>query len=345
LPQAAPWLLAFFAASRPQCLVETARIMRSLFARALADDEALLADAGALRYAMQRSPPPKASSSWPPSSASRIGRSTSTERACSSPIWLGSFVAPCTGPAPLSLSNPLAVTKAYAAHLARLGGVLLSGNAGLLHRADGRWRIETAEGPIDASEVVMALGPFAPDVLRPLGIRLPLGIKRGYHLHFRTNQNAGLTRPVVRRKRLLSCTHGAGIRLTTGAEFVARTAQPSPVQLDRLLPDARRLLPLAEAVEAAPWMGCRPCFADSRPVISRVPDRAGLARLWAWPLGPDARSRHRAARGRDDDGGDAVLRSGTLQRGALQAVRARNSARPVRSVIGLCAPRPGSADW
>src|SRR6201982_2942707 len=48
LPTAIPWLLAFRAASRPDRLAETARIMRPLFARALSEHEALLADAGAL---------------------------------------------------------------------------------------------------------------------------------------------------------------------------------------------------------------------------------------------------------------------------------------------------------
>jgi len=50
LPQVAPWLLQFRAASRPERLVETARLMRPLFARALAEHEALLAEAGADRY-------------------------------------------------------------------------------------------------------------------------------------------------------------------------------------------------------------------------------------------------------------------------------------------------------
>ncbi len=35
LPQVAPWLIAFRAASRPERLIETARLMRPLFARAL----------------------------------------------------------------------------------------------------------------------------------------------------------------------------------------------------------------------------------------------------------------------------------------------------------------------
>jgi D-amino-acid dehydrogenase len=185
------------------------------------------------------------------------------------------------------VSNPLAVTKAFAAQLARRGGVVLSGNAQSLHRADGRWRIDTAEGPLDASEVVLALGPFAPDILGPLGIRLPLGLKRGYHLHFRTSGNAALTRPVVDVENgYCLAPMEQGIRLTTGAEFAARAAPPTPVQLGRLLPDARALFPLAAPVEATPWMGCRPCFADSRPVIGRAPGHDSgrhsgrLAGLW-----------------------------------------------------------------
>jgi D-amino-acid dehydrogenase len=58
-----------------------------------------------------------------------------------------------------------------------------------------------------------------------------------------------------------------GIRLTTGAEFADRDAPPTPVQLRRAEPIARSLFPLAERVDAEPWMGCRPCTPDMMPVI------------------------------------------------------------------------------
>src|SRR4029078_1158171 len=45
-----PGLLAFRAASRPERLVETARAMQPLFARAIPEHEVLLAEAGATRY-------------------------------------------------------------------------------------------------------------------------------------------------------------------------------------------------------------------------------------------------------------------------------------------------------
>ena len=50
LPQVVPWLLAFRAASRPQRLVENARLIRPLFARAVAEHETLMAEAGATHY-------------------------------------------------------------------------------------------------------------------------------------------------------------------------------------------------------------------------------------------------------------------------------------------------------
>ena len=67
-----------------------------------------------------------------------------------------------------------------------------------------------------------------------------------------------------------------GIRLTTGAEFAARDAAPTPVQFARLMPAATGLFPLGDAIEERPWMGARPCFADSRPVIGRAPGQPGL---------------------------------------------------------------------
>ncbi len=299
--------------------------------------------------ATRRSPRLSPSSSWPPNSALPVASSIATRPAPSSPHLAPVFRHAVHWPGAASVSNPLAVTKAYAARLGKLGGVVLTGNARSLHRADGRWRIDSAEGPIDAPEVVLALGPFAPDILAPLGIRLPLGIKRGYHLHFRTGGQAALTRPIVDVENgYCLAPMEQGIRLTTGAEFAARAAPPTPVQLDRLLPQARALFALAEPVEATPWMGCRPCFADSRPVIGRAREACRpVARLWAWPLGTHARPRHRPAPGRDDDGRDAVLRSRALRGGAFQQAligKLIGLGRAARS-IGSCAPRPRSACW
>ena len=175
-----------------------------------------------------------------------------------------------------SLSNPLMVTRAYAARFSALGGVLIKGDARSLHRRDGKWRVDTDEGPIDADNAVVALGPWATDVLEPLGIKVPLGIKRGYHRHFDAKGNAALSRPVIDTEYGYALTPmEQGIRLTTGAEFASRDAPPTPVQFDRVMPHAKELFPLGEPNEAEPWLGRRPNMPDRSPCSAARRDRPG----------------------------------------------------------------------
>jgi D-amino-acid dehydrogenase len=303
LPQVARWLMAYRANSAPERMVETARLTRAMFSRAIPEHEALLAEAGATRYLRKEG--------WlklyrNDGSFDRLERELALAQEFGIPFRkldpdgareLEPSLAPVFRHAVhwtdvASVNDPLAVTRAYAARFAALGGVVIEGNARSLRRVDGRWRIDTAEGSIDASDAVVALGPFAPDLLAPLGIKLPLAIKRGYHRHYRGAGNAALARPVVDTDvGYCLAPMAQGIRVTTGAEFAPRDAAPTPVQLERLLPKAKDLFPLGEPVEATPWMGSRPCFADSRPVIGRAPGHSGLWLAfghahWGLTLGP-----------------------------------------------------------
>ena len=289
LPKIAPWLAAFRAASQPARLLETASVMRPLFARAVAEHESLADEAGASRYfsrngwlKLYRGDRSFAAQARELELAARLGIANvpldgEAARALEpslAPVfrhavhWTGS----------VSVSNPLALTRAYAARFAALGGITLAGDARSLHRAEPHWRLGTAGGPLDGSDVVVALGPWTPDLLDPLGLKLPLAVKRGYHRHFRARGNAALSRPILDAENgYCLAPMEQGIRLTTGAEFAARDAPPTPVQFDRLLPAARELFALGDPVEPSPWMGARPCFADSRPVIGPAP---GHRRLW-----------------------------------------------------------------
>jgi D-amino-acid dehydrogenase len=195
-------------------------------------------------------------------------------------------------PGAASVSNPLAVTKAYANRYEALGGVTLVGDARSLHRNGSGWRVDTAQGAIDAQQAIVSLGPWAPDLLEPMGIHLPLGIKRGYHRHFQLAGTVPMNRPVVDPDNGYCVTPmQQGIRLTTGAEFAERDAAPTPVQFDRLMPKAREVYPLGERTDDKTWLGKRPCFPDSRPVIGPAPGQKDLWLAfghahWGLTLGP-----------------------------------------------------------
>ncbi len=303
LARVMPWLLAFRGNSAPERLLATMRAMRPLFSHALVEHEELMAEARARRYLRH--------TGWLKLYRSdRSFAGTARERALATELGLpvrvldadaARVLEPALAPVfrravfwedAASVTNPLALTRAYAARFAALGGVTVTGDARSLHRVGTRWRVDTAQGPIDAEAVVVTLGPWAPDVLGRLGINLPLAVKRGYHRHFGPRGNASLARPVLDADNgYCLAPMEQGIRITTGAEFAARDAAPTPVQLNRLLPAARDLFPLGDAVEDQPWIGARPCFADSRPVIGRAPGQPGLWLAyghghWGLTLGP-----------------------------------------------------------
>jgi D-amino-acid dehydrogenase len=303
LPKIAPWLLAYRAATQPKRIIETARLNRPLFAAAVAEHKLLMAESNATRYLRE--------TGW-----IKLYRDAGAIAALKPEFELAKdfglpldvldpdgvralepslnpvFARGVFWPKAASLSDPLAVTRAYAARFGALGGVTLTGDARTLHRSGGKWRFETNEGGVDAPEVVVALGPWAPDVLEPLGLKLPMAVKRGYHRHFRGEGNAALSRPVVDvGPGYLITPMAQGIRLTTGAEFAARDAAPTPVQFDRLMPKAQALFPLGERADDKTWLGSRPCFPDSRPVVGRAPGQKGLWLAighahWGLTLGP-----------------------------------------------------------
>jgi hypothetical protein len=127
------------------------------------------------------------------------------------------------------------------------------------------------------SEAVVALGPWSDDVFRPLGYDIRLATKRGYHMHYGVQGNAALGHPLHDADGgYVLVPMRKGIRLTTGVEFAERDAPPTPIQLARDEPLARELFPLGERLEAAPWLGRRPCLPDMVPVIGRGDRHRGL---------------------------------------------------------------------
>jgi D-amino-acid dehydrogenase len=303
LARVAPWLLAFRRNSSPERQAAFLQAMRPLFERAVIEHEALMAESGARRWLrhtgwlkLYRGDGSFAGTARERAVAEELGATVHVMD-----VDAAKALEPALSPVfrhalfwedAASVSNPLAVTRAYVARFATLGGITVAGDARSLHRQGAKWRVETAQGPVDADAAVVTLGPWAPDLLSPLGINLPLGVKRGYHRHFAVRGDASLARPILDADNgYCLAPMEQGIRVTTGAEFAHRDAAPTPVQLNRVLPAARGLFPLGKPVEDKPWLGARPCFSDSRPVIGHAPGQAGLWLAyghahWGLTLGP-----------------------------------------------------------
>lgn len=169
-------------------------------------------------------------------------------------------------------SDPGALVAAYAALFQKRGGVILTADAGDLHRKGAGWQVDEAEG----EHAVIALGPWSPMMLERFGLRVPMIYKRGYHRHFHLERPPNHPIADFANSVVLSPMR-RGLRIATAAEL---TSHPrlSPPQLKHGEKAARELFAVGAPVEAEPWTGRRPCMPDMLPVIGRVP---GHETLWA----------------------------------------------------------------
>ena len=273
-------------------MARTARAARPLVERCIVEHEVLLRDAG-IEAMLRRTGYLKLSrhqrdvDGWWRAMPPTRSATGSTIRALDAkavealePHFTERFAGGVHIPDPVSVADPGAVGKAYAEMFAAKGGGFRRGDARTLERDnDGNWVVQTEGGPVRGKSAVVALGPWSDDMLRKFGFRIPLGSKRGYHMHFRPRGNATLNRPILDADHGYALTAmNRGIRLTTGAEFARRDAAPTPVQLDRVEPTARSIFPLEQRLDAEPWLGRRPCLPDMLPAIGPVP---GMPGLWA----------------------------------------------------------------
>ena len=288
LPVFLPWLLRYYLASSPDRALHSAMAELPLIRRSLIEHQALIAEAEVpelLRRTgwikLYRSEAMLANAMRDFERARRYGVAGDVldgdAIAAREPHLTGDFAGAIHFPAPGFVPDPGGLAKAYAALLKRKGGRFVVGDARTLEQGSGGWRVAGADGAAIAREVVVALGPWSDLVFRPLGYSIPLGVKRGYHLHLAPRRNAVLNHPVLDSDLgYVLAPMNRGIRLTTGVEFARRDRPPTSIQIERALPRAHALFPLGEAVDAKPWMGARPCLPDMLPVIGKAPRHAGL---------------------------------------------------------------------
>ncbi|WP_186418519.1 FAD-dependent oxidoreductase [Bosea sp. CS1GBMeth4] len=176
-----------------------------------------------------------------------------------------------------SVDWPGAVVEAYAGLFAARGGTILRDEVTALSRQGEGWRAIGKSTQHEADLIVVALGPWSAELLRPLGLKVPLNVERGYHRHYRPAQGRFLNRPIydVEASYMLAPME-RGLRLTSGVELAHRDAPDDHAQIEQVLPRAREAFPLTEPAEDVTWRGARPTLPDSLPMIGQAPRNPGL---------------------------------------------------------------------
>ncbi|WP_447651067.1 NAD(P)/FAD-dependent oxidoreductase [Pseudomonas abietaniphila] len=287
LPRLAPWLLQYWRQSSPANLAEAARAMRPLIERCVEEHDVLVEASGIsglirakgwIEFYRDRDELDQAVADATTydqyglrydilEAAQLREREPDLKGVVGGIHWLD----------PKTVSDPGALVRGYAALFVKRGGVLLQGDARTLRQQGSEWMADSDEGTVHARNVVIAMGPQSAEVFSRFGYRIPLAIKRGYHMHYASQPGAELRHSVIDAQAgFVLAPMARGIRLTTGVEFAASDAPINEIQLRRCETIARTLYPLGARLDAEPWLGRRPCLPDMRPVIGAAPNHEGL---------------------------------------------------------------------
>ena len=178
---------------------------------------------------------------------------------------------------PWTINDPHALVEAYFRYFQQLGGRFKHGDATTLTASGGGWRVDTEDGPVEAAQALIALGPWSGPFTRRLGYRLPLAVKRGYHMQYRQPEGEPLRHWILDwEPGYLLAPMARGIRLTTGVEFAPLDTPATPVQIERAETVARQLFPIGQRIDPKPWLGSRPATADMLPIIGPAPRHPAL---------------------------------------------------------------------
>jgi len=286
LPQALPWLLRWVVAGRIPRVEAAAAVLRALHVGALDRYRELLGSEfdDVIRISGQV----HIWESAEPSASEAIYRHLWETHGVAAE-WLGSdelrqLVPQLTGsitravflPKNAHTLNPRRLVATLARLFTEAGGTVLAERVLKLVPEGSAWRVVTSTANHIVGKVVVSAGAWSTQLLRPLGIKLPLETERGYHMMLR-DANVVPRLPILSRGRGFSITPmEEGLRLAGTVEIGGLDLPMNEERAYVLLRQAKAVLPELETSDFSIWMGFRPSFPDSLPVIDEAPGRRGL---------------------------------------------------------------------
>ncbi len=166
------------------------------------------------------------------------------------------------------ISNPERMIQGLADHFVANGGEIKITEVRAVNHIDNHIKLSTSDGELYPDKLVIAAGAWSSTLTKTLGLNVPLDTERGYHLML--PKVPELTRPVVNSENsFVICPMETGLRVTSQVEFAGLNAKADFTTIRSLLPDVKRMLPDATLEEESSWLGFRPSFPDSLPIIDK----------------------------------------------------------------------------
>jgi glycine/D-amino acid oxidase-like deaminating enzyme len=288
LPKAAPWLAKWVRAGRMDRVRGIARAMRALHVHAFDEWKELLGEA-TYHDLIRRSGQVQLWESATETPIAKIERGLRAEYGLRAdelgaddirqlfPGIARDVVRGLLVPGNGHTVSPSRLIRTLVDVFSRDGGTMLAERAlKLIPESGETWLVFTNVGNHRAAKVVVAAGAWSGQLLRPLGVKVPLETERGYHAML-PKASISLRLPILHKSRAFGMTPmEEGVRVAGTVEIAGLDAPPDERRARVLLEHAKRLFPALESGELSLWMGHRPSTPDSLPVLGPAPGHKGL---------------------------------------------------------------------
>lgn len=282
IPRLLPWFWRFMLASRPSTVAALGAAGAALCHRALGDMETLLAAAGlsdmlssAGCLCLYGSAKERVADRDHLALLETHGFATQSLSAAEvrdlEPALSGPLEGALLLPDNKSVSSPHGLVAALVERVRAMGGAVLTGSVeGLSSGADGVDAVCLSDGQrLAVSDVVLCAGVHTRMLARKMGEPIPLETERGYHTQIMA-PGISMAHSLIWPARAFMVTPTAGgIRVGGTVEMAGLDTPPNYRRAQVLVRHAQEVLPGLQRAEATEWMGHRPAFPDTIPVISR----------------------------------------------------------------------------
>jgi len=176
-----------------------------------------------------------------------------------------------------SMRNPYQLVVKLAERFTALGGRIEQGEVTGFERGEAMQAVRLKDGRrIAADEVVIAAGVHSAKLAKMLGEPIPLETERGYHTQI-MKPGIAMKHSIIWPARAFMVTPTAGgIRVGGTVEMAGIDAPPDYRRSKVTVKRAKEALPNLQCADFTEWMGHRPAFPDTVPVMSASAKTKGL---------------------------------------------------------------------
>jgi glycine/D-amino acid oxidase-like deaminating enzyme len=174
-------------------------------------------------------------------------------------------------PANAHTLDPARLTEALVEQFSQAGGVLQAAPVRAIRvGSSGDLVLNTPHGDQAFSQVIVAAGMRARELVRSLGVRVPLLAERGYHVQLPPQAGVPPVPVLFKDHGFVLTPMERGPRLAGKVDLQRDGSAPHLDRARTMLEQAKQLWPALDGDGATFWMGKRPSTPDSLPVLGRA---------------------------------------------------------------------------